>query len=371
MIAAVVVAWITSKSITNPINLVMTRMNLVAEGDLTNEPLTVKTNDETAQLVAATNKMTENTRNLLNQITDVSQLVANHSEELTQVAEELKHGTEQVASTMQELASGTEVQANSASDLTDSMSQFREQVDIAQHNGQQIEANSEKVLEMTGEGTKLMNASSVQMNKINHIVQDSVGKMESLDHQSKEITKLVAVINDIADQTNLLALNAAIEAARAGENGKGFAVVAEEVRRLAEQVGLSVSEITGIVHTIQKESNNVSESLKAGFLEVEEGTKQIDVTEKTFLQISEEVNSMADNIKTVSRNLVEIAANNEKMGHSIEEIASVSEEAAAGVEETAASAEQSSSSMEEVARSSEELTKLTEKLNDLVTQFKL
>src|SRR5690625_5068247 len=118
------------------------------------------------------------------------------------------------------------------------------------------------------------------MVRINDVVQEYVEKMKWLDQQAQEISKLVAVINDIAEQTNLLALNAAIEAARAGENGKGFAVVADEVRKLAEQVAFSVKDITSFVSSIQSESATVSDALKLGFTEVEQGTSQIRQTEK-------------------------------------------------------------------------------------------
>lgn len=371
VLVGVVVAIFTARSIARPIIRVQERMDEVAQGRLDLVPLETHTKDEVASLMAATNQMTENNRELLMRISEVSKTVSSQSEELTQAANEVQLGTEQSASTMQELASGAEVQANSASDLTNIMSSFSDAVSAANDNTTLVQESSTEVMTLTADGADLMQTSSNQMGVINQIVRDSVQQMKNLDQQAQDIGKLVAVINDIADQTNLLALNAAIEAARAGENGRGFAVVADEVRKLAEQVGFSINDITAIVTNIQQESENVSQALESGFSEVEQGTTQIETTEKTFHRIREQVREMADNIQTVSGNLDDIVANNEQMAGSIEDIASVSEEAAAGIEQTAAAAEQSNSSMEEVAGSSRHLATLAEELNDLVSRYKL
>ncbi|MFB1051881.1 methyl-accepting chemotaxis protein [Paraliobacillus sp. JSM ZJ581] len=364
-------AVITARLITDPIKKVMTRMKLIANGDLTEELLQINTRDEIGHLVEATNEMTINTRELLNQINVVAETVSNQSEELTQAANEVKVGSEQVAITMQELATGSETQANSASDLSSLMSTFSDKVQDVSSNGERVQQHSNEVMGMTVKGSELMTSSTEQMDKIDKIVQGAVAKVGGLDKQSQEISKLISVIQDIADQTNLLALNAAIEAARAGEHGKGFAVVADEVRNLAEQVSDSVTDITVFVTNIQNESSLVAASLEDSYKEVEKGTHQILTTGKTFKEINSSISKTAEIINSVSNNLADMVTSSREMNRSVEEIASISEEAAAGVEETSASTQQTSSSMEEVAGSSDQLAKLAEELNGLIRRFKL
>lgn len=370
-ILLIVTVYILLKKLLKEIPLVTNIMKQLANGNLAEAKLHTKSKDEIGQLVMATNEMNEKMRNLVSQISHVSQSVSRQSEELSESANEVKIGSEQIVSTMQELASGSETLANSASSLTEGMNTFVEKVQEANANGSRIEDNSRDVLHMTNKGTELMKKSINQMEQIDSIVRDSVKKVEGLDKQSQEISNLVTVIKDVADQTNLLALNAAIEAARAGEHGKGFAVVADEVKKLAEQVSDSVMDITKIVTNIQLESSIVSNSLKEGYKEVEQGKIQIESTGKTFEEISEAVTNMANSITIISENLEEIAMKSQEMNESIVEIASVSEESAAGVEQTTASSQQTSSIMEEVAGSAEQLANLADELNALVRRFKL
>lgn len=368
---SVVISFISTRRITRPIKMVMRRMKSIASGDLSNEDLSIRSQDEIGQLVQATNDMSNSMRTLVNQITNVSETVSGQSEELTQSANEVREGSEQISTTMEELATGSETQANSTSDLSAVMSQFTDKVDVAHANGERIQQSTGEVIDITGEGNELMNASKMQMQKIDHIVHEAVEKVQGLDEHSQKISNLVSVIKDIADQTNLLALNAAIEAARAGEHGAGFAVVADEVRKLAEQVAESVTDITGIVTNIQVESSDVAASLEKGYVEVEEGTNQIEATGDKFTGIHEAVTQMVNSISSVSDNLAHIAEDSQTMNRSIEEIAAISEESAAGIEQTSASSQQTSAAMEEVVGSSKDLADLAEDLNALVRTFTL
>lgn len=371
LILGVITAFITSRSIVNPIKTVMEQMQKITSGNLNNDELHTDSKDELGQLIHATNGMNNSMRNIMLTISEVTATVSAHSEELTQSANEVRSGTEQISTTMEELATGSESQANMTTDLSTMMKDYTEKIEQTTENTERATNESNQVLVLADEGTELMNASMKQMENIDSIVQDSVEKVQDLDEQSREISKLVVVIQDIADQTNLLALNAAIEAARAGEQGRGFAVVADEVRKLAEQVGNSVTDISTIVGSIQNEINQVTNSLNDEYKEVELGTNQIRLTNEKFSTIQHSISEAVNSINFINTNMADIAASSQEMNSSIYEIAAISEQSAAGIEQTSASSQQTSSAMEEVAGSANELSKLAEELNGLVSNFKL
>jgi len=370
IIGITLLLWI-SRRISANLQNVVTVTKEMANGNLKTAALDYNGKDEIGQLASAVNQMKENISNILLKVTEASGSVTQRSEELTQSANEVKEGNIQIATTMEELSTGSETQANSAADLSENMNGFLEKVQLSETSGQEVSTISHEVLKLTQKGTTLMNKSVDQMKTIDTIVAESVDKVQGLDQQSNEISKLVKVIEDIANQTNLLSLNAAIEAARAGEHGRGFAVVADEVRKLSEQVAASVGEITQIVTNIQSETEEVVDALNDGYREVQEGTSQIRTTGNSFETIYSAITDMVEKVSHISGNLKEIADNSASMNNLIEEVASVSEESAAGVQEAAASAEQTSSSMEEVSYSADELAKLAEQLNDEVKVFKL
>lgn len=371
LLVAVCIGVITARTISKPIKVVMARMNLVAKGDLSSPPLQATTKDEIGHLVTATNNMSSSMRDIITNIGNSTKTVLNYSEELSQSSREVKLGADQVSTTMHDMASGSENQANSANEMATMMTNLSGEIAEASEHSENIRLSSKEVMEMTDKGNELMHESTKQMAKVDELVRAAVYKVHGLDEKAQEISKLNAVIENIANQTNLLALNAAIEAARAGEHGKGFAVVADEVRKLAEQVADSVKEITTIVNNIQTESQSVSVSLQGGYKEVAEGTKILKTTNDTFHEINGAVNKMFKSIQYMSNNLHGIAANSQEMTASVEEIAAIAQESAAGIEETSAGALQISNSIEEISANTNHLSSLIEELNDSVRKFQV
>nr|WP_197414397.1 HAMP domain-containing methyl-accepting chemotaxis protein [Bacillus sp. FJAT-29937] len=362
---------VIGKIISRKLGQIVHLSNEVASGNLNVEAIDYDGSDEIAELGKATNSMKEKLQAMIQEISAVSTYVTEKSGELNIAATEVKAASQQGASTMQELSAGAEEQAKSASGLASMMESYMAEVEKAAQSGTEIQKASNEVLHLTKTGDTLMGDSQKQMSMINEIMKTSVERVNGLDDQTQQITKLIQVIHDIANQTNLLALNAAIEAARAGEHGRGFAVVADEVRKLAEQVSLSVADITKIVKGIQTESSNVVESLQTGYSQVEKGTDQIRLTGETFEKIYQAVNMMSTNVIEISMNLEKVSGATANMNHSIENIADVSVQSAAGIEQTSAVITQTNYSMEEISENAQSLSELADQLNVMISKFKL
>jgi len=369
-VLGIILLIVISRGITRQLRSVVAVTDAVAAGDLTVSGINYQGKDEIGQLSKAINTMLVNLQNIIQEITEAARKVDDESQALANITTELQQSSEQIATTMQQMSAGAEEQAGSASEIANSIVKLTELVGHAENNKTALENSSQSIISIINQEKIEMAASIENMERIDGIIKDSVKKVQVLAQNSQKISGLVQVIEAIAEQTNLLALNAAIEAARAGEAGRGFAVVADEIRKLAEQVGKSVKEITGIVKGIQDESQVVAEALVSGYKNVEKGSQQIKVTGQGFDRIHSEVMVMVERIQEVAASLNAIADSSSAISVAGEQIAAISQENSAGIEETTASIQSQNSSVQIMAEKSSSLSNSAHKLKDIVSQFR-
>ncbi|UTR13586.1 HAMP domain-containing methyl-accepting chemotaxis protein [Salipaludibacillus sp. LMS25] len=363
--------FIMSRSIKKNLNKIVVRSQQIADGQLNNEALEYDGKDEIGQLSLSMNHMGKSLRDMISQVSEVSELVDKQSVQLLHSSEEVREGSDQVAVTIEELANGATSQADNATVISESTKDFSHDIDEATGHSDTLVAFSKQVLDVSIKGNQDMEESLTQMSRVNEVVKSSVTKVKSLESKTHSITEIVDVIKSIAEQTNLLALNASIEAARAGEAGKGFAVVATEVRKLAEEVTHSVENITGIVLSIKTETASIAEELNVGYTEVSKGTEVIERTGIQFGDIKNKVEEMSDRVIGISTIFKKVAQSSKDINESVENIAAVSEESAAGSEEISATVVEQSQAVETIADSAKQLTAKVEEMNNMIKRFEL
>lgn len=124
-----------------------------------------------------------------------------------------------------------------------------------------LELAGRELLNSIGEAERNVLSATDVAARSEQLAQHAEGQVVALGEASRQITKVVNVIQAIARQTKLLALNATIEAARAGEAGRGFSVVAEEVKELSSETEQATTDVGANVAAIQASVDDVTRSL--------------------------------------------------------------------------------------------------------------
>ena len=190
------------------------------------------------------------------------------------------------------------VTLNSVQVMTDSIQRVAESAREAEEVARSASSTALK----GGEAVERTVAGILQ---IRETVAETTRKVKRLAESSQEISKIVALISQIASRTNLLALNASIEAARAGEAGRGFAIVADEVRQLADRAAKASKEIEQIVLQIQGETGSVMTAMEEGTQQVIEGTRLAEQAKRSLEDIIQVSNRIDVLVRSITADTVE------------------------------------------------------------------
>ncbi len=195
------------------------------------------------------------------------------------------------------------------------------------------------------------------MQRIHEDVQETAGKVKTLDEHSREISKILSVLSNVAQQTNFLAHDAASQAAIVGENGKGFSAVAADIQRLAERVKSQVSSIAEIVLTVREDVRQTSVAM----LEVEQKCSA------STLLTQNAGSSLETMFESIERQAEEIASINQITAQQLQSFNAVDPM----IQSIFASAQQVNAQAREATWNVEALARLVEALRHSVEVFEL
>ena len=196
------------------------------------------------------------------------------SQALSQIAQQIQDSSIEVASAADavnkiasDLAAGSQQQAASVVQITAAMEELaRTASQIAESAGRQAILAARA--EASGDsGAMAVDAAVNGVEEVQKRISVIASRADALGSRSKEIYRVLDLINEIAQETHILSLNAAIEASAAGAEGRRFSVVAEEVRHLAHRSQESVESVRGLL-------DEFSGSIRTTIIATEEGSKE-------------------------------------------------------------------------------------------------
>jgi methyl-accepting chemotaxis protein len=241
--------------------------------------------------------------------------VRSGASEITRASDDLSRRTEQQAASLEETAAALD----------------------------EITATVRRTAENAGKARLLVAAACGGAERSGTIVGEAVAAMSGIETSSRQIGRIIGVIDEIAFQTNLLALNAGVEAARAGDAGRGFAVVATEVRALAQRSADAAREIKTLI--------------SASGQQVETGVKLVGETGEALGQIMDQVSGLSGLV-------TEIAASSQAQSAGLQEVNTAVNQMDQVTQQNAAMVEQATAASHSLDHEAEELA-------ELVGQFRI
>ena len=255
--AALLTAWASGSVTAEPMRRVAAEANKMAQGELS-DPQVFAASDEVWAVTSTFSLMQAQLQNVLAQLKRAGVSIASTTQDLVGTSTRYEAGAADQASSLNETSATTEELAQSARQIS--------------LNASAVSEISQKTLDSAQAGQASAEAfgrAVDRMRQDNRSIAEAVGRLQ---RRVQQIGKIVEFITGVADRSDLLALSAELEGTRAGDVGRSFTLVAAEMRRLAENVLESTTEIEELISEIREATQVTVEATERGLEQTTSGT---------------------------------------------------------------------------------------------------
>lgn len=317
--------------------------------------LTTSDQAELGGLATETNSLLARLEIAINGVLGSSKRLTQTASHLAQTAGLTGRNSDQQQEVSQTMAAAVEQMSSSVAEITSTMEELSaSSTQIADHSQSVVDV-ANLTLDSSKKGADAMQHLQSRMANIHQDSTDSLQEIMQLGQKSKEISKVMDLINTLADQTKLIAFNAALEASSAGESGKRFSVVASEIRRLADSV-------TDSTHEIEERIQEIQDSINRLVITSEKGASAIQLGMQVSSETAQDLNAL---VKAASR--TSNAAQQISLSTKQQKIAS--NQVVVALHDIANASSHNAQSVRNITAVSEAMIEMAKDLSDLVKAF--
>lgn len=346
-----------TSTLTQPLREFQRQLHGITDNLDLSQRIVVADQAEIGNLAQETNGLLERLERALQEVSGSSSRLSDSAGRLAWTAGLVSRNSDLQDQVSQSMAAAVEQMSSSVAEITSTMEELSaSSTQIADHSQSVVDV-AELTLENSRKGVDAMQHLQHRMGDIRDDNQQSLNEIVELGSKSKQISKVMDLINTLADQTKLIAFNAALEASSAGDSGKRFSVVAGEIRRLADSVTDSTREIEERIQEIQDAINRLVITSEKGSSSIEAG---IQVSSTT----AENLNALLDAATRTSSAAQQISLSTQQQK-------TASNQVVVALRDISSASSNNAQSVRQITEISEEMIAMSERLNDLVQEFRL
>lgn len=365
---AIIIGSIFANGIARTIAKTNHILHKAEKGDL-KESVQINRTDEFMRLGDGINHMIKGMKNLIHQITQVSNIVSGNAYEVETNAVLLLQATKEINNVVEEIEDGTGIQVQDAMECLNQMSTLSNHIGRVSESAEKIEEIAEITKVITKEGTVIIEELKKKAKDTASITHVVINDIEKLEQTSFAVSAIIESINYISEQTNLLSLNATIEAARAGEYGKGFAVVANEIRKLALGTSSAANQVGAIINEMGNQTKRTVSTAKRAEDIVTSWEETLISTVDVFFNINKYVERLSTNLFQITEELIEIQKAKEDTLKAVASISATTGQTAAATGQLGATVVGQMSSVEALNTAAFRLGETVKNLEETVSVF--
>lgn len=365
---AIIIGTILASGFSNSIRKINTGLKQLEEGNLT-VSVSLKRKDEFQLLSQGIKNMILGMKNLIVQMTSVSENVLSNATTVTGNTEDMLEKSNYIAKNVTDIEHAIGQQAQDAMNCFHQMTNLSEQIEMVADNAYAISQVVTGTKGQVKEGMVIVDDLTRCAVDTVVITKQVIQNIQVLHAKTTAINEILQTINELSDLTNLLSLNASIEAARAGESGKGFAVVADEIRKLAGQSKKAATEIESIICEITNQTKETVDTAMQAESIVDRQGNTLNQTVAVFQGIERYVEQLTSNLDLITNGIDTIQKNKDNTLIAVESISATTQQTSAATGELSSAMDSQIVSARNLSQIAVQLSEAAHNLGSTVSIF--